>query len=199
MARPRQAQKRRTRLAILDTAAAMLDQAQPATMVEVAQRAGVSRATLYRFFPSLEALLTEAALHVQARALDDQGTPDLKGTPEERVDALVVGVLTLVRDNDAAFRTMLRWHLAPRPAAEGAHAPPRGARRVRWLDAALEPLRDDLSAERYEQLKSALSALLGIEAWIAWRDVRALDADEAIAVARWMARALVQEARRSPR
>jgi TetR/AcrR family transcriptional repressor of mexCD-oprJ operon len=57
--RPRQALQERVAAAILDAAARVLaERGEQASMTEVATAAGVARATVYRYFPSREALLT---------------------------------------------------------------------------------------------------------------------------------------------
>src|SRR5258708_12562487 len=58
----RQRQKRRTRAAILRAAAALLTDGHTPSVPEVADAADVSRRTVYQYFPSLDQLLTEAAL-----------------------------------------------------------------------------------------------------------------------------------------
>ena len=54
--------KRRTRKALLEAAAQLVRGGVKPSLEEVAEAALVSRATAYRYFPSVEALLREAAL-----------------------------------------------------------------------------------------------------------------------------------------
>lgn len=56
-------QRRRTRAGILAAAIQLLGQGQSPTVAEVADAAAVSRATAYRYFPSQEYLVQEAALN----------------------------------------------------------------------------------------------------------------------------------------
>ena len=55
-------QKRRTRAAILEAAKHLLREGQTPSVAEAADVARVSRATAYRYFPTQEYLLIEAAL-----------------------------------------------------------------------------------------------------------------------------------------
>ncbi len=60
--RPRQALQQRVAAAIVEAAARVLtERGEQASMTEVAAAAGVARATVYRYFPSREALLTRVA------------------------------------------------------------------------------------------------------------------------------------------
>ena len=59
----------RTRQRIIDAAADRIrGSAEPLTLLDVAARAGVSRATLYRHFPSVTSLLDAVAADLLARA-----------------------------------------------------------------------------------------------------------------------------------
>jgi TetR/AcrR family transcriptional repressor of mexCD-oprJ operon len=59
---PRRALRQRVSVAILDAAARVLvDRGEQASMNDVAAAAGVARATVYRYFPSRQALLDELA------------------------------------------------------------------------------------------------------------------------------------------
>ena len=53
-------QKRRTRRALLEAAMSLYEQGVDPTFGQVAERAMVSRATAYRYFSSVEALISEA-------------------------------------------------------------------------------------------------------------------------------------------
>ena len=60
--RPRQALQERVAAAIIEAAARVLaERGEQASMAEVATAAGVARATVYRYFPSREALLSRLA------------------------------------------------------------------------------------------------------------------------------------------
>src|SRR5690606_35072007 len=63
-ARSRANQRLRTRKDLLRAAARLLAAGRTPTLEEVAAEALVSRATAYRYFPGIEALLLEAALDV---------------------------------------------------------------------------------------------------------------------------------------
>ena len=81
----------RTAAAIVDSAAAiMAERGDAASMDDIASVAGVSRATLYRYFPNREALLhaiaTTSIEELAARVAD----ADLRGIPVEQAIARLV-------------------------------------------------------------------------------------------------------------
>jgi hypothetical protein len=68
----------------------------------------------------------------------------------------------------------------------------RGHRRVRWIEAAVAPLRSRLSRAQHERLVSGLTVLLGWEATIQLRSMRALGKETEARVIVWATRALVE-------
>src|SRR5215213_8557214 len=73
---PRPTLRERVSAAILESAAAVLADREQASMADVSEAAGVARATLYRYFPTREALLeaiAERALHESGARLDEAG------------------------------------------------------------------------------------------------------------------------------
>src|SRR4051794_1951345 len=83
-------QNRRTRKDLLQAAVRLLKQGRKPSLEEVAEEALVSRATAYRYFPSLEALLREAALDTAApdpEHIFDGGSPDDPVWRLERAEA----------------------------------------------------------------------------------------------------------------
>lgn len=195
LTRDRSGQKRRTRKAILSAAVAMMQRGETPTAQTVATAADVSRRTIYQYFPTQEQLLTEAALEgvrgEVERELELAENDDL----EARLDTLVNATLQSCIDNEVLLRTMVRLTIEQRlaEANDGVprEAPLRGVRRLAWIEAALEPVREQLGPARYERLVSALAVCIGFEALLVLRDIRGLDANEAKAVSRWMARALL--------
>jgi len=203
-------QKRRTRAAILGAAVELLEQGQSPTVAEVADAALVSRATAYRYFPTQEYLLFEAALESTRsdidRELDENTLPE---DPETRLEMLIDALQKRIVDKEPAFRTMLRLSLEQFPEEEERHggesAPSRlrGGGRVRWIEQALAPVRGRLEEPDFQRLVAALSLCMGIEALVVLRDVCALESSEAEEVLLWAARALLRsslaEVRTSPR
>lgn len=88
-------------------------------------------------------------------------------------------------------RRLLRLTVDTAIPNSGTDAPRRGYRRVEWIEAALEPLRDRLTKERFERLVSALAVLIGWEAMIVLRDTRGLGPTTERRVTIWAAHALI--------
>jgi AcrR family transcriptional regulator len=191
-------QKRRTRAAILAAAGELLEQGQRPTVAEVADAALVSRATAYRYFPTQEYLLFEAALESTRSDIDrklDENTPP--EDPEARLEMLIHALQGRIVDKEAAFRTMLRLSLEQSPEEErhgGESAPSRlrGGGRVRWIEKALAPIQGRLEEPDFRRLVAALSLCMGIEALVVLRDVCAIESSETEEVLRWAARTLLR-------
>src|ERR1700744_1402438 len=187
-------QKQRTRRALLETAAAMIAKGGRPTVTEVADAAEISRRTAYRYFPTQVKLMTEAALEglrpAMADALDAAPAGTNSDEIEARVDALVEQMQRLALANEALLRTMIHETVLHAPTDT---QPPRGTRRVEWIDAAIQPLRARLSPASYARLTSALALTTGIEAILVLRDIRGLSATQAVQVSHWMARALLKQ------
>src|SRR5438128_6526088 len=108
----RKQQKQRTREHLLDAARRLIDSGDTPRVEEVAEAAGISRTTAYRYFPSQTELLA-AAFPETARTslLPDAAPTDVR----ERV-ALVVGeVVDVVGRTETQQRAMLRLSLGEVP------------------------------------------------------------------------------------
>jgi AcrR family transcriptional regulator len=194
-------QKGRTRRALLEAAVQLVTSGAQPTVAEVADAAAVSRRTAYRYFPTQEQMLVEAALEgvrgIMAQAIEggDGAHPDVDDV-EARLDRAVKALQQSAVDNEQLLRTMIRLTIsAPLPADSGVNPPvrKRGYRRIEWIALALAPVRKKLGKRRYERLVSALSMCVGIEALIVLRDLRGLRESEAEEVSRWAARTLLRE------
>jgi TetR/AcrR family transcriptional repressor of mexCD-oprJ operon len=89
----------RTTVAIIDAAAhALSEHGGRANMADFAAAAGVSRATLYRYFPDREALLDALASHALADAATRLADAGLERAPVEEAIERIVRALTAVGD-----------------------------------------------------------------------------------------------------
>lgn len=103
---------------ILDAAERLYTEHDPASlgMNEIARAAGCSRATLYRYFESREALRT-AYVHRETRRLGREISNLIKDVtdPRERLTASMAATLRMVRDNPA----LASWFATTRPPLGG--------------------------------------------------------------------------------
>ena len=191
----RERQRRRTRKAIVEAAAALLARGEQPSMAQVAEAADVSRRTVYLYFPTVEHLLADAALEMTRGGVEPRF--ETERTPEARLEALVRALQQGFAETEELGRTIIRLTVgAKSDAAPG--TPRRGYRRVEWIESALAPIRDSLPPERFEQLVSALTLVIGWEAMIVLEDTRGLTAAEAEEVCVSAARALLAAAQASP-
>jgi AcrR family transcriptional regulator len=191
-------QKRRTRAAIVEAAIALLRAGARPTVADAAEAALVSRATAYRYFPTQETLLTEAAAIGPVESIERLFDDDQSSDAEERVLKLVERFNAIAFEEEAPMRMALRAYLDAWFAAREGGEPDRvirEGRRTRWLDTALEPaLAGGPKKKRHDRLRAALALTLGIEPIIVMKDVCGLDDAEAQAMLRWTARTLVRAA-----
>ena len=193
-------QKGRTRRALLAAAVELVTSGAQPTVAAVADAAQVSRRTAYRYFPTQEQMLVEAALEgvrgIMAQAIEGNGGPrsDIENI-EGRLDRAVKALQRSAVANEQLLRTMIRLTISAPPAIDSTTGPPvrkRGYRRIEWIALALAPVKKKLGPRRYERLVSALAMCVGIEALIVLRDLRGLGESEAEEVSRWAARTLLR-------
>jgi AcrR family transcriptional regulator len=180
----REKQKARTRTAIVRAAEALLRSGDSPDLEAIAEEAGVSRATAYRYFPGLDALLTEASAGIMLPAIDFAANTSTD--PFERLERLDEEFDKAFRSNEAALR------LALARAIGGGLA--RQDRREALIEQALAPLAARLGTPRMERLAHALMMVIGSEGFIALNDVASLDKHRAHEVRRWAIDALVAAA-----
>jgi AcrR family transcriptional regulator len=187
----RAAQRRRTRRAIVEATSRLLAAGADPSINDIAAAADVSRRTIYTYFPTLDQLLLDATLGAMnvsiEAAIDSSGEPDARA----RIAALVAALSDGMAGSLPLGRKLIKLTVdAPLPDA----GPKRGYRRIDWIEAALEPVRQRLAPDRFEQLVSALAVVIGWEAFVVLFDVRGLSVDQAREIITGAATTLVDAA-----
>lgn len=188
-------QRHRTRKDLLAAAGRLLQRGQTPDMDAIAKEAMVSRATAYRYFPTIESLLVEAPLDGAVPAPDRVFANDRSTDPAHRLETAEALLHEVTYRNEAQLRVMLAASLERK--AKGLASddiPVRQNRRMGLIEAALSPVRDRLPRATYEKLCASLALVFGTESMIVFNDVLGLDETTARSVKSWAMRALVNAA-----
>lgn len=185
-------QKRRTRQALIDAALAFRDEGRNPTFAEVAERALVSRATAYRYFASVEALISETATERGLRPLEAFWRSG--DDPADGISRAAREMMKLLLDDEVALHVMERSFMAVWLENDPSARPLRPGRRMKYIEPIVDSLKGELASLARKRLAHALSMVMGSEAALAVRDIGGASLDEAITAAAWAAQALVNQA-----
>ena len=185
-------QKFRTRRALLDAARQLVNEGRRPTLAGVAEKALVSRATAYRYFPNLDALLLEVLLDQKVASPEQILENADNEAAAERAARVHDFLHTLVAENEQQFRLFLKASMEQwLDFNNDSDTPLRGARRIPMLTLALAPERDKLDDETFEKLLYALSAMVSVEPFIALTDVCQIEPERGREIMRWAIMLLV--------
>lgn len=190
---PEKGPRARTRRLMVDAASHLMRQGGSPSVSEVAEFAGVSRSTAYRYFPTeaemVQAVVGETLGPILAWQSDETDA-------RERVASLIQESFPRLSKNAATFRAALRLSLESQSGVSGSQENKSFARghRVELLNRALSPLEEICSEAEMARLSQALSMIFGIEGLVALKDICGLDGEAAEEVALWAAKALVSAA-----
>lgn len=187
----RAAQKAKTRTALVEAARALLEAGHQPSLQDIADHAGISRATSYRYYSDLTVLYQEAALSGVVSGVEALKAEIALARPEawdERIELLVVRIVDMILAHEVLFRSYLHTHII------GEESKVRGKRRRDWLHEAVAPDLAFLPAELAERVLHSLSLLTGVETVIVARDVCDLDDSGIRDLCRWTTRAILKAA-----
>ncbi|QIS12469.1 TetR/AcrR family transcriptional regulator [Nocardia arthritidis] len=188
----RVAQRRRTRKAIVDATMRLLARGDNPSIAEIAEAADVARRTVYLHFPTLDQLLLDATVGLVSVGADEALGRVGSDDPRVRIAALVDTLARNIGDSLPMGRRLVKLTVDAPESAES--RPRRGYRRVRWIEWALEPLREQLSHNAFEDLVSQVALVVGWEAFIVLTDVRGLTPEAAARLCTDAATALIDAA-----
>lgn len=190
-------QRTRTRKDLLQAAARLIKQGRTPTLEEVAEDALVSRATAYRYFPSVEALMIEAAVDVAVPEPAAFFRDDASHDPVARLQRVETALHDMILANEPLLRTMLAHTIQQNlDADDTGKLPKRQNRRIPLIAAAIEPARNQFKPASIRMMMNALALIMGPESMIVVKDILQLDDDDARKLKRWAIRALVEAAKK---
>jgi AcrR family transcriptional regulator len=184
-------QRANTRALLLKMASELIQSGEIPTVTAVAEAAQVSRRTAYRYFPSQEQLLAEAAIEIARPLASDTEFPeDLMA----RIRLLVESVQRFAYVNQGALRTIVRLtaeHLPGQNVDGSEDFMPVRTNRIEWIRTTLAPVRKRIGGKHFERLVSAVSLCIGIESVMVLTNLRGLSQKEVTRISRWAAETLV--------
>jgi AcrR family transcriptional regulator len=179
---------------LLNEAVTLVRRGRIPSVAEVAQSAGVSRATAYRYFPSRSKLVS--AVIAEALAPVRRAVPQ-QADPKKRLHELVDRTYSRFKAYEPHMRAGLQLaleHQSLEKAGLLEEEPFRRGQRVQILAATIGPLKAKLGRKQYDRLLKALAVVYGIEPMVILKDICGASDRETEAIVRWMMDALVDAA-----
>ncbi|MEA2419087.1 MAG: hypothetical protein QOE60_1293 [Thermoleophilaceae bacterium] len=154
-------------------ARALLGEGTIPTVEQAADRAGISRATAYRYFKNQRLLIASVHPDIRPSLLPADPPRD----PVERAVLVATEIMRRVVENETELRAMLRISLGGDD--DKPDMPLRKGRRIMWFEDALSPLQPALSEQHHRRLVLACAAAVGIEPYVWLTDMAGVSGQEA--------------------
>lgn len=171
-------QKQETREKILSSTQELMNYGERFSLEDVAEKAGVSRATIYRYYSNIDILSAEAGIDINTKS-PKTIYENLQGL---EIKDKLLGVQdyynNLALDNENAFRTYLSIVLT-----SGSQYNERGARRSKTLKMVLEET--NLTKMETKNIQNLFTLLMGIEPLIVTKDVCRLNNEQSKKLLKW--------------
>lgn len=176
----RKTQKLKTRDKILRSTQKLLEKNQDISLEDVAKEAGISRATIYRYYSSIDVLAAEAVLDLNTKSSEDLYDEVAGKDLKEAILSMQDYYNQLTIDNESGFRKYMSVVL------NNDHSDKmRGARRKKSLLMFLENKAQHMSAQDKENLANIATVLMGVEAFVVTKDVCGLNNEESKKLLNW--------------
>lgn len=177
-------QKLKTQQRILETAKKMLLSKKDFSLEDVAAKMQISRATIYRYYPNIDILCLDVAI-----AMTNKDPEDFSDYVKDMDLAQSLFYVqdyfnNLIQKHEIPFRKYLSLVLDKSVKGEKASAH-RGGRRPKTLEIVMEPFREQIGSNNYENLKNIVTVLCGIEPLIVNKDVNRLNNRESNELLKW--------------
>lgn len=176
----RKTQKLKTRDKILRSTQKLLEKNKDISLEDVAKEADISRATIYRYYSSIDVLAAEAVLDLNTKSSEDLYDEVAGKNLEEAILSMQDYYNQLTIDNESGFRKYMSVVL------NNDHSDKmRGARRKKSLMMLLDNKAQHMSAQEKENLANIATVLMGVEAFVVTKDVCGLNNEKSKKLLNW--------------
>jgi AcrR family transcriptional regulator len=182
-------QKLKTREKLVAVANELLLKGEELSIEQVARKAGISKATAYRYFTGTAALKREASLQLKAQTSDDLFAGVSETDIQARLGLLIDYHFRLFTENETEFRLFLSSVIADSVSNKSGYS--RGGRRIALIQEALRPLKASVDTGTFQQIVCALSVFFGIESVTILKDLCHLNNEALLQHWRWAVHRIV--------
>lgn len=187
----------RTRRLLIETAMRLFDSGAFPSITEVAHEAQLSRATAYRYFPTQSALVSAIVSETLGPIKNWQPTMT---DATDRIDELFSFAFPRMLRHEGTLRAALHLSLTQWAQEQATDAFPIKEKLVRGnrkaiLAQVVKPLNDELPPELMERVIRSLSLVYGSEIFLVMKDIWGCHNDELEDIGKWIAKAIVRQAR----
>ena len=171
-------QKQETREKILSSTLELMNYGKKFSLEDVAEKAGVSRATIYRYYSNIDILSAEAGIDINTKS-PKAIYENLQGIEiKDKLMGVQEYYNNLALDNENAFRNYLSIILA----SDSQHSK-RGARRIKTLKMVLDE--SNLTKKEIKNIQNLFTVIMGIEPLIVTKDVCGLNNEQSKKLLKW--------------
>lgn len=188
--------RKRTYVLLVTTALDLFEKGAMPSVSELAQEAGVSRATAYRYFPTQSDLITATVNESLGPILTWR--PQSEKT-EERIDELLSYAFPRMFEHEGALRAALQASL--QQWAQNRSVPlgtkdkrlERGNRKD-ILTMVTSPMKADYPQDIIDKVIRAFSVIYGSEIFLVLKDIWKMEDSQVTELAQWIAKAIMNQA-----
>ena len=176
----RKNQKLKTRDQILKSTQDLMDSGDDFSLEDVAKKADISRATIYRYYSNVDILAAEAILDLNTKSSEEL----VESVQDKDIRTAIMDIQDYYNDLTIDFEAGFRKYMSVilnGPASKSM----RGARRKKTLLMIMEQKSPSLSAEEREKLANLATVLMGVEAFVVTKDVCGLDNKQSKELLNW--------------
>ena len=176
----RKNQKLKTRDQILKSTQDLMDSGDDFSLEDVAKKADISRATIYRYYSNVDILAAEAILDLNTKSSEEL----VESVQDKDIRSAIMDIQEYYNDLTIDFEAGFRKYMSVilnGPASKSM----RGARRKKTLLMIMEQKSPNLSAEEREKLANLATVLMGVEAFVVTKDVCGLDNKQSKELLNW--------------